>query len=94
MPQEIGRPVRRRGVPRALSRWDRKDHDDRADIEQNKQNVITFYDLMFNQCRPAGAIEQHAGIDIFPLDAQGKVVEHWDVLQPLPEHSENPNGMF
>src|SRR3954453_4610860 len=33
----------------------------------------------------------YAGIDIFRLDDAGKIVEHWDVLQVVPEHSENPN---
>ncbi|WP_210503330.1 nuclear transport factor 2 family protein [Nocardioides xinjiangensis] len=126
-----------------------------APLDRNKENVKAFYDLMFNQNRPAEAIEnyagddyiqhnphvgdgkqafidyfnrmaaeypgkhvefvrafaegnhvilhchqtwpgdlEYAGIDIFRLDDNGKVVEHWDVLQPLPEHPNNPNGMF
>ena len=125
--------------------------------ERNRQNALAFYDLMFNQCKPAEAIQRYvgdeyiqhnphvadgkqafieyfermakqypgkrvrfirtvaegnlavlhchqewptdqnknwAGIDIFRFDEAGKIVEHWDVLQVLPETSANPNGMF
>lgn len=30
-------------------------------LERNKRNVLTFYDLMFNQCEPGEAMRLYAG---------------------------------
>ncbi|NUU02395.1 nuclear transport factor 2 family protein [Herbaspirillum robiniae] len=33
-------------------------------------------------------------VDIFRFDGDGKIVEHWDVMQPVPESTASGNGMF
>ena len=38
--------------------------------------------------------QDYAGIDIFRFDDYGKIVEHWDVLQPVAAESKNNNGLF
>ena len=38
--------------------------------------------------------KEWAGIDIFRLNENGRIVEHWDVLQPIAKDGKNTNGMF
>jgi predicted SnoaL-like aldol condensation-catalyzing enzyme len=126
-----------------------------TDAETNKQTVLAYYNLAFNDKQPEEAVARYVGdkyiqhnpqapdgpeafiefvrgfagqfpelsveikraiaegdlvvthsllktapddrgtaaADIFRLE-DGKVVEHWDVLQPVPETAANDNTMF
>lgn len=35
-----------------------------------------------------------AAVDMYLFGSDGRIEEHWDVLQEVPTHSANPNGMF
>ena len=38
--------------------------------------------------------EQYVTMDFFRFDANGKIVEHWDALQQVPEEMAHGNGMI
>lgn len=59
------------------------------------KRAIAEGDLVALHCHqiwPDG--DDYAGIDIFRFDEHGKIVEHWDVLQPITGRSANDNGLF
>ncbi len=38
--------------------------------------------------------DQYITMDFFRFDVNGKIVEHWDAVQQVPEHTENGNTMY
>ncbi len=38
--------------------------------------------------------DQYVTMDFFRFDENGKICEHWDAIQQIPESSKNPNTMY
>lgn len=61
------------------------------------KRTVAEGDLVVLHCHqtwPTDANKDWAGIDIFRFDDNGKIVEHWDVLQVVPSESQHANTMF
>jgi len=50
-------------------------------------------DEVFSGTRPGASSRCSVVVDIFRLE-NGKIVEHWYVIQEIPETAANRNGMF
>ena len=76
----------------AYVKWLRSEHPQlRLEIKRviaEGDEVATHSHLILEPGQPGRALA-----DFFRLE-NGKVVEHWDVIQEVPETTANPNGMF
>ena len=48
--------------------------------------------LHTHQVWPGG--DEYVTMDFFRFDSEGRIVEHWDSIQSIPQTSANENGMY
>jgi len=70
-----------------------KEHAPQSRSEIKRVFAEGDYVILHVHAVPAPGARGLAIIDIFKV-ANGKLVEHWDVIQEVPEKSANANGMF
>lgn len=69
--------------------------DDMKECSTEVKRVVSRDDLVFihNILKRNPLVKGHAAVDIFRFE-NGRIVEHWDVIQKMPETSKNEHPMF
>jgi predicted SnoaL-like aldol condensation-catalyzing enzyme len=78
------------GFRTAITGWLASDPSIHAEIVR----TVAEDDMVVLHVRSTSAQGEQAVMDIFRFDDQGKVVEHWDVVQPVPAEIPHDNTMF
>jgi predicted SnoaL-like aldol condensation-catalyzing enzyme len=87
------------GVDGAVHALTKYTHEIYPELRQEVKRTVAQGDLVAVHSRyiPTSADRERgsgqAAVDIFRVE-HGKIVEHWDVLQDIPEKSANDNSMF
>ena len=81
--------------PEGLRKFIEGFRDSFPDHRYEIRRVIAEGDYVVLHVHGMGGPNPHgeAVVDIFRIE-DGKVVEHWDIIQSIPEKADNPNGMF
>ena len=65
-----------------------------ANIHIEIVRTVAEGNLVVTHVKSSSSDGESAVMDIFRLDDAGKIVEHWDVSQPVPDKQAHDNTMF